>query len=191
MWLLILGSVVLVLPGVWVRRRANNEFEEHGRLSTQTFVVLFVALVGYAGIMLLAAWNSMWLLPIDRRVALLTGGAAAAVGAAVYLAARVQFRCFRLTWGLDSSRLVTTGIYRFSRNPQTVGAVLFWTGTALLGRSGVALLLAGLLWLAFLVWLPVEEQILERTFGQDYRRYQGRTPRFLGFPRRRDSHIAP
>ena len=190
MWLLILGSVVLVLPGVWVRRRANHEFEAHGRLSTQTFVVLFVALAGYAGIMVLAAWNSMWLLPIDRRVALLTGGAAAAVGAAVYLAARVQFRSFRLTWGLDSSRLVTTGIYRFSRNPQTVGAVLFWTGTALLGRSGVALLLAGLLWLAFLVWLPVEEQLLERTFGQDYRRYQGRTPRFLGLARRRDSHSA-
>ena len=189
MWLL-LGSVVLVLPGAWVRRRANNEFEEHGRLSTQTFVVLFVALVGHAGIMLLAAWNSMWLLPIDRRVALLTGGVAAAVGAAGYIAARVQFRSFRLTWGLDSSRLVTTGIYRFSRNPQTVGAVLFWTGTALLGRSGVALLLAGLLWLAFLVWLPVEEQILERTFGQDYRRYQGRTPRFLGLARRRNSHNA-
>ena len=50
MWLLILGSVILVLPGVWVRRRANNEFEEHGRLSTQTFVVLFVALVGYAAV---------------------------------------------------------------------------------------------------------------------------------------------
>lgn len=191
MWLLILGSVILVLPGVWVRRRANNEFEEHGRLSTQTFVVLFVALVGYAAIMLLAAWNSMWLLPIDRRVALLTGGAAGAVGAAGYVAARVQFRSFRLTWGLDSSRLVTTGIYRFSRNPQTVGAVLFWTGTALLGRSGVALLLAGLLGLAFFVWLPVEEQVLERTFGQDYRLYQRRTPRFLGLPRRRDSHIAP
>ncbi len=190
MWLLTLGLVILVLPGVWVRRRANNEFEAHGRLAAQTFVVLFVALMGYAGIMLLAAWSSMWLLPIDRRVALLAGGAAAAVGAAVYIAARVQFRSFRLTWGLDSSRLVTTGIYRFSRNPQTVGAVLFWTGTALLGRSGVALLLAGLLWLAFLVWLPVEEQILERTFGQDYRRYQGRTPRFLGLPGRRDSHIA-
>ncbi len=190
MWLLTLGLVILVLPGGWVRRRANNEFEAHGRLSTKTFVVLFVALVGYAGIMLLAAWSSMWLLPIDRQVALLAGGAAAAVGAAVYVAARVQFRSFRLTWGLDSTRLVTTGIYRFSRNPQTVGAVLFWTGTALLGRSGVALLLAGLLWLAFLVWLPVEEQILERTFGQDYRRYQGRTPRFLGLLRRRDSHIA-
>ncbi len=190
MWLLILGLVILVLPGVWVRQRASNEFEEHGRLSAQTFVVLFAVLVAYAGIMLLAAWNSMWLLPIDRRVALLTGGAAAAVGAAGYVAARVQFRSFRLTWGLDSSRLVTTGIYRFSRNPQTVGAVLFWTGTALLGRSGVALLLAGLLWLAFLAWLPVEEQILERTFGQDYRRYQRRTPRFLGLPRRRDSHIA-
>ena len=156
----------------------------------RAFVVLFVALVGYAGIMLLAAWSSMWLLPIDRRVALLAGGAAAAVGAAVYVAARVQFRSFRLTWGLDSTRLVTTGIYRFSRNPQTVGAALFWTGIALLGRSGVALLLAGLLWLAFLVWLPVEEQLLERTFGQDYRRYQGSTPRFLGLARRRDSHSA-
>ena len=189
LWLLISGSLVLVVPGVWVQRRARHEFEKHDRLSTQTFVVLFVALVGHAGITLLAAWNSMWPLPIDRRIGLLTGGVAAAVGATVYVAARVQFRSFRLTWGLDSSRLVTSGIYRLSRNPQTVGAVLFWTGTALLGGSGVALLLVTLLCLALLVWLPVEEQILERKFGQDYRHYRKGTPRFLGLPRRQASHM--
>ena len=83
LWLLIAGSLVLVVPGVWVKRRARHEFEEHDRLSTQTFVVRFVALGGHTGITLLAAWNSMWPLPIDRRIGLLTGGVAAAVGATV------------------------------------------------------------------------------------------------------------
>ncbi len=96
----------------------------------------------------------------------------AIAGASLYMAARIEFRSFRRTWGLDNDRLVTTGIYRFSRNPQTLGAVLFLAGASLAGRSMVAALLVTLLWVASLIWLPVEEKVLEHLFGDEYRRYR-------------------
>ena len=109
----------------------------------------------------------------------------AVVGASLYMAARIEFRSFRRTWGLVNDRLVTTGIYRFSRNPQTLGAVLFLAGVSLAGRSAVAGLLVTLLWVASWIWLPGEEKALERLFGDKYRRYRDTVPRYLGLPRNR------
>ena len=106
-------------------------------------------------------------------------------GGTLYLAARLHFGSFRLTWGLDTSRLVTTGIYRFSRHPQSLGWILVLTGTGVMGRSTVGLLLAGVYGWTCLVWLPIEEGILEQRFGSEYRRYLAATPWFLGLPRDR------
>ncbi len=114
----------------------------------------------------------------------------AVVGGTLYIAGRIEFRSFRRTWGLDTGRLVTTGIYRFSRNPQTLGALLFLAGTSLAGRSAVAAFLVTLLCVASLIWLPVEEETLEHLFGDEYRRYRNAVPRYLGLLRNRGDNAA-
>lgn len=85
---------------------------------------------------------------------------------------------------MDSSRLITGGIYRWSRNPQNVGWTLFLVGMALLRTSGLVLLLAVLFWVSFRMYLPLEEQLLERIFGDAYRTYRSQTHRYLGPLRR-------
>ena len=182
MWVLISGLVLFLVPGGWALRRANRELHRLGGISLRTFIALFVAYVSHAAITAVAAWRAVWLLPLPKTVAFLGGGALVAVGAAVYVAGRLQFNSFRLTWGLDSSRLVTTGVYRFTRNPQTIGSLLLLSGVGLLGRSGVALLLVGAAWLASVIWLPIEERFLEHRFGVEYRRYRHRVPRYVGWP---------
>ncbi len=185
MWLLVTGSGLFVIFGGWALSKARRDFAERGRLGLNTFLAAFLAYVGHAAVTLLAAWKSTWTVPIDPPLALWTGGLMAVVGASLYMAARIKFRSFRRTWGLDNDRLVTTGIYRFSRNPQTLGAVIFLAGASLAGRSAVAVLLVTLLWVASLVWLPVEEKALEHLFGDKYRRYRDTVPRYLGLPRNR------
>ena len=180
MWLLVAGAGLFIVSGGWALSRARREFEERGRLGWKTFLGAFLAYVGHAAATLWAAWSSTWTIPIDPRVALSTGGLIAVAGAILYMAARIEFRSFRRTWGLENDRLVTTGIYRFSRNPQTLGAVLFLAGASLAGRSMVAALLVTLLWVASLIWLPVEEKALERLFGDQYRCYRNTVPRTVG-----------
>ncbi len=183
MWLLILGSAILILPGAWALMHAERDLVASARLGPTTFAAAFLAYVGHAVVTLIAAWGSVWPMPIGRTIAVVVGGTLAMFGGAVYLAARLQFRSFRLTWGLESSHLVTAGIYKYSRNPQVVGAVLFLLGVAVVGRSLVAVALVGLLCLSSLVWLPREERALEHIFGDEYRNYQAVTPRFLGILR--------
>jgi protein-S-isoprenylcysteine O-methyltransferase Ste14 len=77
------------------------------------------------------------------------------------------------------------GPYAFTRNPMYVGELLLWAGQAILYGS-VAVLGGGvLLFLAMHVALiPREERALEARFGERYRDYLGRVPRWLGRPRR-------
>ncbi len=61
----------------------------------------------------------------------------------------------------------------------SVGLGILLLGTALLGRSGAALVLVALYTIACTVWIRMEEQVLQRRFGTEYVRYRANVPRFL------------
>jgi len=82
-------------------------------------------------------------------------------------------------WKKDTA-LVTSGIYRFSRNPMYLGMVIVQLGVALFVQSIGALLsvpLAVLLIDRFVI--AREEPHLLATFGEQYRAYRNRVRRWL------------
>lgn len=147
------------------------------------------AYLGYAlhaALVLLAAWNSVWTLPVGGVIAVGVGVALVVFGAGLYAAGVATFRSFEQLSGLDAGNLVTRGVYRFSRNPQNVGWGFVLLGVAVMGESALALLLVALLWLLFHLYLVRrEEPYLAATFGEEYREYHSSAPRYLGVPRRR------
>lgn len=75
---------------------------------------------------------------------------------------------------------VAAGPYRFVRNPMYVGGFLCLAGWALWVASFGALLIAfAMLVAAHLFVLLYEEPALERRFGDAYRAYRRRTPRWV------------
>ncbi len=180
MWYVLTGAMLLAIPGVFALVRARREFAMSGRVSRVTFFAMFVSYLGHTIVTLVSAWQSVWPLPLNPMAAQVIGGSVGLVGFVVYLTARVQFRSFRLAWGLETNQLVTAGIYKFSRNPQMMGWVLFLVGVGLALKSGAALLLVLILFVGVLTWLPVEERFLEQRFGEQYRQYRDSVPRFIG-----------
>ncbi len=88
----------------------------------------------------------------------------------------------RFTWPLASQEqheLVQTGFYRWIRHPSYAGAFLGAIGWALVFRSGLGLILVGLLLPAFLPVVKAEETLLAAEFGQDYEAYRRKTWRLL------------
>lgn len=84
--------------------------------------------------------------------------------------------------GIDESQrttLVTTGVYRFSRNPAFVGFDLTYLGCALAVCNGA--MLAAAAFAAGMMHLQIleEEKHLEKMFGQPYRDYRRQTRRYL------------
>lgn len=80
----------------------------------------------------------------------------------------------------SASSLVTSGIYRFTRNPMYVGDVLILLAVAVffsnpLGLAGVALFIA---WMN-LLQIPAEERALRERFGAAYEAYCARVRRWI------------
>ncbi len=83
-------------------------------------------------------------------------------------------------------RLVTQGIYARSRNPLYVARLTILAGAAaVLQSSGVALLTVLLYVCIEFVLLPREERRLASRYGERYRAYCQRTPRWLSLRSRR------
>jgi protein-S-isoprenylcysteine O-methyltransferase Ste14 len=82
------------------------------------------------------------------------------------------------TYGSDDG-LVTTGLYRYSRNPQYVASIIGFAGLALMGGSPALAMLCGLAVLVYALLPFAEEPWLARIYGDAYDRYRASTPRFL------------
>lgn len=175
-----LGLAALVIVGAWCGARLRTEYRTRpaASLATVALVWMFTG-IHFTLVVLAAAWQ-VWPLPLPRAIAVPLGGALAGAGVGISLAAVVAFRSWRRLNFRDSGRLITTGVYGWSRNPQAVGWTLVLIGVALVASSAMVLLLAAVMWLAFRLYLPLEEQFLERLHGDAYRAYCGRTRRYLG-----------
>jgi protein-S-isoprenylcysteine O-methyltransferase Ste14 len=79
-----------------------------------------------------------------------------------------------------STVLVTTGSYRFTRNPMYLGMVLILIGVALLlGTSSPWLPIPFFLWIIQANFITGEERFLEELFGPQYLAYKRRVRRWL------------
>jgi protein-S-isoprenylcysteine O-methyltransferase Ste14 len=80
-------------------------------------------------------------------------------------------------------KLVTEGIYRYSRNPMQLSTFLLLLGIGIATASWIFLLLAIVYMIVPLLWLNAEECHLQKLYGDAYREYMNRTPRWIGFPK--------
>jgi protein-S-isoprenylcysteine O-methyltransferase Ste14 len=78
---------------------------------------------------------------------------------------------------------VTNGLYRYSRHPMYVTAFVFFLGVSIATASWVFLLFTILLIAASFYFAPVEEQSCLEKYGDAYREYMNKTPKYLGIPK--------
>ena len=80
-------------------------------------------------------------------------------------------------------KVITTGPYRFTRNPTYIGMILMHIGLGIACTSWLYILLTVVMMIMFNALLPVEERFCLYLYGDDYRKYMNRTPRWIGIPK--------
>jgi protein-S-isoprenylcysteine O-methyltransferase Ste14 len=151
-------------------------------------VVVFPPLVAAATV--IAALALQWMLPFGLFAWLVapwrvvTGIVLLALGIAITASAGITLarRGTAVRLSRPTVVLVEDGPFRWTRNPMYVGGSLALLGAAFVFRlDWLPLFLPlSLLVLHFGVVVP-EETYLERKFGEPYRRYKSRVPRYCGF----------
>lgn len=79
----------------------------------------------------------------------------------------------------ESDGLVTGGMYAYSRNPQYVTSVLATVGLGIASGSVITLGLAAVLFVLYFLFVLNEERWLLQGYGEAFRDYMRRTPRFV------------
>jgi protein-S-isoprenylcysteine O-methyltransferase Ste14 len=77
----------------------------------------------------------------------------------------------------------TTGIYRVSRNPMYFGWFLAYVGIGIASASWLFLLLSVALIILMNILSGSEERFCYEKYGDAYREYMNRTPRWIGIPK--------
>ncbi|WP_404405335.1 methyltransferase family protein [Pelagibacterium halotolerans] len=109
-------------------------------------------------------------------IVLIVGGIAIAIQAVTtFRAAGTNVEPYK-----PSTSLVTSGPYRFTRNPIYLGFLAFYTGLCLTFALEWGFLLLPFLWLALdRLVIAKEEDYLSRKFGDAYARYLTHTRRWI------------
>jgi protein-S-isoprenylcysteine O-methyltransferase Ste14 len=89
-----------------------------------------------------------------------------------------------LNWAqTDAGRPVTRGLYRFSRNPMYVTNSLLLLGVSSATLSWLFFLITIITVIGAIIFIEGEEQGCIENYGDEYREYMKRTPRWLGLPK--------
>ena len=134
----------------------------------------------------LAGWliglRWQWPLLAERGVGVTLGAAFIACGVAIAIAGIREFRAAHTTvlpFG-GTSQMVTSGVYRWTRNPMYLGMALAYIGFSMLANSGWCLVLLPVaLALVYVLAIRREERYLARKFGESYERYRADVRRWL------------
>ena len=77
----------------------------------------------------------------------------------------------------------TKGVYRYSRNPLSLGMLLTFLGIGIASASWLFLLLSVIIAVITHFMTFKEERSCLKKFGDSYRQYMLRTPRWIGMPK--------
>lgn len=135
------------------------------------------------------------LMPVAQLASIIYGRSALAImgkifGIYLLIIADVVFilsvTCMKDSWraGIaedDERSLITTGIYRYSRNPAFLGFDLTYMGVLLMYFNPVLLILSIVNIIIFHLQILQEEKYLTGKFGGEYETYKANTGRYAGY----------
>lgn len=177
---LVCELILLILILISIFRPDRRVWPPPGMWSGEYVVVWSLNFMVIGGIIVLGVltWDTFiighWLLRAIGIILFVGGNALALWGLAelgLYASSGLEYK------------LVTSGPYKYTRNPQYLGDMVVLAGAILMVNS-LYLIVPSLLGILLFGLLPfAEESWLREKYGEEYNEYCRRVPRFIGLPR--------
>ena len=180
---LLFSGLVFLLAGGTILPMVRREYLQKSRLRQPAAILQLGVWFLFHVFLALAIWRELWpSLPayIPKNW---FGGLFMLAGSSTCLAGMGAFHSLTAVTGRTADRLVTSGIYRWTRNPQYTGYGLIMLGIVLGYWSPTAWLVLPAYALLVCATVRIEEEHLTGVFGEQYQIYCKQVPRFIGFRR--------
>jgi protein-S-isoprenylcysteine O-methyltransferase Ste14 len=178
------GGVFLLLALAYMVFRVivRREYRLRGRLtgwSSTLQLLVFAGLMAFPYLFNPPEWTLSWMMagPTSRQQQIL-GLVIILLGFLVAFGTMGWFG-MRRAFGIEAKGLISTGPYRFTRNPQILGGYLLVIGVTVQWPSWFAMVWIALYGLIGHWMVITEEEHLRTLFGEDYVRYVQKVPRYL------------
>ena len=186
LWLALL--VLVIFYGIYfakmlAQRRQGIQTRQIGRVKEKSIhtveLLMSIATLAAPVIQILSmifGWNHM---PANARF---TGFCIGMLGDIIFLASVL---CMKDSWraGIpdkDRTKLVTSGIYRYSRNPAFLGFDFMYVGLLLMYFNLAMLVVSVFAIIMLHLQILQEERYLTENYGESYREYRKHVFRYLG-----------
>lgn len=180
--------VLVIFYGIYfakmlAQRRRGIQTRQIGRVKEKSVhtVELLMSIATLAApviqiLSMISGWNHM---PANARF---TGFCIGMLGDIIFLASVL---CMKDSWraGIpdkDRTKLVTSGIYRYSRNPAFLGFDFMYVGLLLMYFNLLMLVVSAFAIIMLHLQILQEERYLRENYGEAYREYQKHVFRYLG-----------
>jgi protein-S-isoprenylcysteine O-methyltransferase Ste14 len=175
-WIFVLYSLVLVflLPVANKSAREKDKITISSVFNRKEMTILY----SYHIIVFLLLIYSVFLPLRLGTVWFYTGLPIALLGLAIYTMVLVSFA----TTPLDRE-VMTKGPFRYSRHPMYLSSSLAYIGVGIACASWLFLLLSVAYMVLSMISSVSEERFLLEKYGDSYREYMKRTPRWIGVPK--------
>jgi protein-S-isoprenylcysteine O-methyltransferase Ste14 len=177
-WILwVLMFLSMIIPDFFISKEAKERAKRATQFAPFSGTKKVLAYSTHAVIMPAAAIYSVFL-PLEIGTAWLY------VGLFIFALSLVMTVMITINFAsTPADKPVTRGVYRISRHPIYLSAALMYLGIGIACASWV-LLLCAILWIVFFhIVIPTEERFLIDQYGDAYRKYMDRTPRWIGIPK--------
>jgi protein-S-isoprenylcysteine O-methyltransferase Ste14 len=165
--------VVFGLAGGLVLTLADADADREGGVQARTAVALWLLSFFHANTVVSAAFTDTGRLDALPRVPFLVVGLLVSVaGWLLFIVATTQLVRRGAFVGLETTKLVTTGLFARMRHPQSVGWTILLLGVAIASRSVLGLALVAVFALFAARYARREERGLRERFGAAYERYR-------------------
>ncbi|MFA8437047.1 MAG: isoprenylcysteine carboxylmethyltransferase family protein [Marinifilaceae bacterium] len=179
---LLLSLLFILLAYFIFRKVVRKDYRKRQRLSAISYLLetfVFGAHANFIYLALPAAWPSFPPFP-DDKLRMISAGILFGCGVVLLLCAWFKLGT-RRSFGMDRNKLVTTGLYRFSRNPQLLGYGLLLAGVTVVYFSWMVFAWFLLYIIASAFMIQSEEEFLKQKYRGEYEEYCKRVPRIIGY----------
>lgn len=173
----------IYLAKAWMQKRQGIQTHQIGKgkerrvqIVETVMGIVTVSMIPVQLLSIIFGWNH---LPANVRF---TGFCVGIIGDLIFL---VSVLCMKDNWraGIpdsDQTKLVTDGIYRYSRNPAFLGFDLQYIGILLIYFNLLTFIFTMFAVIMLHLQILQEEQYLTATFGEEYQAYRRKVFRYWG-----------